>query len=146
MISRTVYRSQVRNAQVAFLEVRLFGSFKARDALSVELKFFEWYSRQFDALLGMEEEEEEEEEGKGVTCDGKDRIWYKYILFFMMFCMISDGKRLARRPCCLGFVFFIFFLFGHCVGYWFSGTTLPFLIFWWLEGEGEKGGRGRVNK
>lgn len=42
LISRTVYRSQVRNAQVAFLEVRLFGSFKARDALSVELKFFEW--------------------------------------------------------------------------------------------------------
>lgn len=42
LISRTVYRSQVRNAQVAFLEVRLFGSFRARDALSVELKFFEW--------------------------------------------------------------------------------------------------------
>lgn len=84
--------------------------------------------------------EEEEEEGKSVTCDGKDRIWYKYILFFMMFCMISEGKRLARRPCCLGFVwFFIFFFFGHCVGCWFSGTTLPFLTFWWLEREGERG-------
>lgn len=91
-------------------------------------------------LLGVEEEE-----GKGrVTCDGKDRIWYKYILFFMMFCMISDGKRLARRRAfwfCL--VFYFFFFFGHCVGCWFSGTTLPFLTFWWLEGEGE---RGRVRE
>lgn len=96
-------------------------------------------------LLGMEEEEkEEEEEMKG--SDGKDRIWYKYILFFMMFCMISEGKRLARRCAFLVLVFFIFFFFGHCVGCWFSGTTLPFITSRWLEREGEKGEKGRVNE
>lgn len=63
---------------------------------------------QFDALLGMEEEEKEEEEEEEMKgSDGKDRIWYKYILFFMMFCMISDGKRLARR--CAFLVLFVFF-------------------------------------
>lgn len=55
----------------------------------------------------MEEEEEEEAKGR-VTCDGKDRIWYKYILFFMMFCMISDGKRLARRCASLVCLFVLF--------------------------------------
>lgn len=59
----------------------------------------------------MEEEEKEEEEEEMKGSDGKDRIWYKYILFFMMFCMISDGKRLARRRAfwfCLGFFLLLF--------------------------------------